>query len=542
MGAFVYDTNDGGSSYTIRNRGANGGSEISVEAGDSSVRLNDSGDAWVFSIKAYLFSKTISVKNWQRTGTTHDKSTCTVTLYEGGFSGRVIGSQTEDLINEAMVGNNISSNQVDFEIGGIKGVAQKIYVKIDCYFGGVAGSPDENTYYNVPGIWQSGYSTSTVICTQHAIRTGYFYVGDIQLTQKPVLGNFINTNPYDDKQTISASETSISLSWSKVDGDDATKSQYQLNGQWYDCDSAYSTTISGLQPGTTYTIAVSGYNEAGWSDYIYITVRTRYSPPVLSVIHNHNDDAGLEDLIFHWTSNTDIKKICYKINGSQLVNLTASGKSGQFKVNTCEVGDGIGRTGLFPNTIYAVDVYIISIDEYDHLDSNTVDLDTITDDIAHITEAPSFNLSDNITLKKTNESGNKNEVILYINGDNDRHNSDIIMIDKDMPNETLPVDFTQEMIDTMYHQFGLKNDIASRALIKTFSIYDTNRFYSANTEGRVTLTGVMKTIHSNEHYSTTSNERIYRGQIWYNPGDGPVRAVGWANVELDGKDTLLRSI
>ena len=513
MGAYTVDSN-----YTT----PRSNNFIYCNTSGTNVYLNDNGDAWNFSIQVCMTSiySDFTVAGWR-------SSSCTVTLYDG-LNGQVIGSINKPFNQVPMTGTG-NSKQLDFVIENIKGIARTIYVDINC---------DVSPVNDGKGIkWVKGGIYITNICQK-----GHFDVSDIQLTQKPVLGNLTNTNPYDNKQTISASETSISLSWSKVDGDDATKSQYQLNGQWYDCDSAYSTTISGLQPGTTYTIAISGYNEAGWSDYIYITVRTRYSPPVLSVTHNHNDDAGLEDLIFHWTSNTNIKKICYKINGSQLVNLTASGKSGQFKVNTCEVGDGIGRTGLFPNTIYVVDVYIISIDEYDHLDSNTVDLDTITDDIAHITEAPSFNLSDNTTLKKTNESGNKNEVILYINGDNDRHNSDIIMIDKDMPNETLPVDFTQEMIDTMYHQFGLKNDIASRALIKTFSIYDANRFYSANTEGRVTLTGVMKTIHSNEHYSTTSNERIYRGQIWYNPGDGPVRAVGWANVELDGKDTLLRSI
>ena len=495
----------------------------------TSVKKNSTGDAWEFTITVKLSSFDISVHNWNNA----HNSTCTVTLYEGKIGGTIIGRKSTVFNNIPMTNGSSESPQISTTIGGIKGVARTIYVKIDCDITGVVGSNGNNGVY-----WISGGTNIT-----NLIQEGYFDVSDIQLISKPVLGNIINVLPYDKNQGISSLKNSISIKWDSTGKDAPTKSQYQLNGgSWKDCSKPLETVISGLSPGTVYKIAVSGYNEAGWSDYIYITIRTLYENPVIEIVHNHDIDSGLEDFILHWNSDKDLKTISYTINSSELVTLDVTGKTGEFKINKCEIEGEIGRIGLYPNTIYALSIYGVSTNAYDHLDSNIIEIEVITDDIGKLIEDPTFNIGDNLTIHKENESGNKNVVDLYINGNNDRHNTDILLQSLQLDNDEYTFIFTQDMIDTIYRQFGFSNEISCRVIIKTFSIYDEERFYSSNHEGRVILVGLMKTAHSNEHYNPKSNERIYRAQIWYNPGDGPIRAVGWANVNIDGEDIIVRTI
>ena len=94
--------------------------------------------------------------------------------------------------------------------------------------------------------------------------------------------------------------------------------------------------MSGLSPGTTYTIQIKGSNEAGESNTLSITIRTRYAAPVIT---GQVTGQGLESLTFTWSSTRPLKTFKYKVGTNAEQTTSPNASSGTITV-----------TGLSPGT------------------------------------------------------------------------------------------------------------------------------------------------------------------------------------------------
>src|SRR5699024_5562667 len=122
--------------------------------------------------------------------------------------------------------------------------------------------------YSYPIIYHDGVRFTIVW-----LDTGIIYnaFSSITTTTPPVISNLTNSNPYNSQQSVSASTTSISVSWTQSSGSAATYGQYSLSGgsSWTNFGSSPYTsgTISGLTPGTNYAVDVRSGNAAGTSNW-----------------------------------------------------------------------------------------------------------------------------------------------------------------------------------------------------------------------------------------------------------------------------------
>lgn len=382
--------------------------------------------------------------------------------------------------------------------------------------------------FTVPASTRTVTVSFTADCNLDISPGGYLYSvsasGTIDLSsliQKPVIGNLKNTNPYETNQSVSAAETSISLSWGLTSGDAATKSQYQIdNGSWIDCTSIYKTDITGLSAGVTYKINIRSYNDAGWSDTISITVRTLYEKPVVEFSHVHDNDAGLEDVNINWKSNIDLQSIIYSINNSDEVIINVEGTSGSFIISSIP---GSERAGLYPSTEYEVVVTGKSTNDYDHRESERSTINTTTDAIATLVSSPNYIFGDPLQIQKENESGNTNILYISVKG---RHNITPIGTAHILHNlfESLtPINFTDSELDTMYKEFNTTNTIDITLTINTKSLYRPTDDYKSEYTGILTLTGNAKTAHYND------GDDPLRGKVWYNDNGVLRRGVVWYN-------------
>ena len=217
----------------------------------------------------------------------------------------------------------------------------------------------------------------------------------LDTTDPPVIANLRNTNPYNGNTSVSASTDSISFAFDSTGEDAPTKTYYSFGDYWREIpNSALSYTVNGYSPGTTVRFNVMGSNEAGNSNILNGTIRTRYENPTVSATVSN---PGLDSLVLNWSSTRPLKQLDYSIAGGyQIVHLSG------------ETSGSITLTGLTPGTRYPIYVNGTSTDEYDGLGSPTITIYGQTLDSPKISasisanrlEQISFNWSSNMTMKQ----------------------------------------------------------------------------------------------------------------------------------------------
>lgn len=342
-------------------------------------------------------------------------------------------------------------------------------------------------------------------------------VTPIPLIEKPVLGNIKNTNPYTNpsdntvKNGVSKSTNSISLSWGLSDGDAPTRMWYRVDGGgWVEISTMYTCTVPNLTPGTSYKIEIQGSNDAGDSNILTITVRTRNAAPTVAL---RVTLVNLEQITFTWNSNKDLAKGFYSIDGAAFVEISGvSGKLGSFTAKWFD-----------PNTSHTIRFYGISTAALDYLTSATVSATGTTLDrssIKSITVNP-FGLSipfvflcpSSYSLKLTIKVEGKNGREATFTYDNIQRSSG------EMGYTWTP---TQNELDRIYKCYTDTNSVGIKFTLTTHGEWKDWDWFSNNYS--LILTGIAKTAHIG-----ISNVQK-RGQCWLGIDGVPKRAVAWIGI------------
>ena len=362
---------------------------------------------------------------------------------------------------------------------------------------GLDGVTDTGTILfvsNIP-VTKSSILQITINCSSYPIiytgggsfRLGWLDTGiiynafnSITTTTPPVISNLKNSNPYNSQQNVSASTTSISVSWTQSSGSTATYGQYSLSGgsSWTNFGSSPYTsgTISGLTPGTNYAVDVRSGNAAGTSNSLYMAIRTRHNAPVVSIT---GITAELEALNVSWSSDKDMASVQYQLNGTSGSWITSgnTGKSGTFRI-----------PNLNYNTTYTVYVRGTSTSTYDSLLSNTVNSSERTLDISHITNISSIIFGMSFTVTIDAESDNDMSLKIWTEG-NERV-AEVTYIPTERSNV---ITFTQDQLDEIYKTYPRANTVEVHFVLSTIG---ENATYDDDQEDTViTLTGIARTAH-----------------------------------------------
>lgn len=362
--------------------------------------------------------------------------------------------------------------------------------------------------------------------------------GTYTFMSAPSLDSIWNYSPYNGNSGVSKYETQIDVGYS-ASGDVASSMNYMfepLYSNWQNDGVVYSSPITwkNLTPGTTYRAWIQLCNSAGNSASKYIDIRTLHSKPSISISHDHSTQAGLETLEISWSSDKNIQKVQYSIDGSDWIDY-ASGlntRSGTVIISTKDGSD------LYDNTEYRIQIRVQSTSSYDSRWSDDSDIITCrTDDRARLYDSSprNLNIGDTLRIYKSNESGNSNEIRLYIT------DSDSLWKYQSSPSNDYNISFTQDEWDTAYRRFrspanpSISTTEHNRIRLKIRVVtYGRNREYTADYTGYLIITGNMLTAYTNV------GGQVKRGKAWCNPsGDSPKRAVTWIST---GTGTWRRGI
>lgn len=180
----------------------------------------------------------------------------------------------------------------------------------------------------------------------------------LQTTEAPQIGNIRNYNPYNGKDGVSNSTSSVSIAWDHTGGDAPAKFQYDSGSGWTNVpNNAYNLVKSGLSPGESVTIRVKGSNDGGESNILSITIRTRYDAPKVTASVS---STGLNNMKISWSSNYPLSSITYTANGASHTIQVNGATSGSFTIS-----------GLTAGSAYTVSVKGTSTSSYDSLQSST---------------------------------------------------------------------------------------------------------------------------------------------------------------------------
>lgn len=361
-----------------------------------------------------------------------------------------------------------------------------------------------------------------------------------QLIRKPVISSLENANKYDGASGISASETSIKVKYN-IDtdsGDTETHAKYKVGvaGSEHTVENPTNNTltISNLSAGTTYTIYVALYNDAGWTDWSSITIRTRYEKPTISVSHDHATQSGLEDVTISWSSDKNIQQIQYTIDGSSWITYESgqNKRSGTVKITTKDGAD------LYDNTTYKITVRVKSTNAYDYLWSNaSSQLSPRTDRRAVFNSGTNLITGGTLHIDKTNESGNRNQIRLFITGftsadtsTDEPTGSKVAWFNQDPAtgSNNYYITPTVAQWDAAYKRFlnpsvaAVKQANHNRIrLTRQVVTYGRSREYVTEDKLYIVLNGDIRTTHTNV------NGSIKRGKVWCRPDGSIKRGVAW---------------
>lgn len=330
------------------------------------------------------------------------------------------------------------------------------------------------------------------------------------LTAPPTISNLTNTNRYNNQSDVSASTTSISLSWTQSAGSTATYAQYSLDGggSWHNFGSAPYTsgTITGLSPGTKYAVDVRSGNSAGNSNSLYMAIRTVSSAPAISI---KEITAELEALNVSWSADKSMASIQYQLDSTSGSWITTgnTGTSGTFRI-----------TNLNYNTTYEVNIRGSSSSTYDGLDSDVVSSSMKTLDISHITNISSIIFGMPFTVTIDTESENDMLLQVWTEGNGRRVEYDFSPTDR-----SNIITFTQDQFDSIYKTFPRANEVDIHFILSTVGENDIYNDVQKNTT--VILTGIARTAHIGMG-GTPKRADVFIGTV-----GGTKRCVTWIGDE-----------
>lgn len=407
------------------------------------------------------------------------------------------------------------------------------------------GGTETVSFSGIKNCWLSMKCTSgSCDISNDALTTyGYHIPGtDLTFGEAPRMDNLTNSNPYNNKNAISASENSITLTWTGSWGDPKGTTYYSLDGGSYTSTSSNTFTLSGFKAGTTHNISVKVENEMGTSGPLSITVRTLYDLP--NVTHTIVPD--LEEFIIDWVSNRPLESLTcdvYKILDQSTiphkkkrvitynVPITSGDTSGTFK--TCDLPpypEKEGNCVLEPKTLYEVLVYGVATVEYDDRSFTLTHPYLYTLDRSHITaiSACTFGLPIDITIEGESEKHHKLKI--WTEG------NDLLptFVFDDLEKGVYTFNPTQEQLDKMYRSIpNTGNTVPIHFLVTTHG--DHLDYDDQQVDKTMTLTGIAKTAHVGD---ASNNPR--RCQVWIgDANNNPRRVVMWVG---DGSDNPRRTI
>lgn len=372
---------------------------------------------------------------------------------------------------------------------------------------GHKGGPDSNSR---PG-WHYNKLTAS----------GSVDVSGIVLGRPPVLTSLSNNNPYTNPTTgkqnsVSAATNSVSVKINASDwGDPAATAYWSCSGKSGNTKSS-SFSITGLTPGTSYTVTVYLKNTIGTSSSKTITIRTKHNTPVVSLSLT---DTDLEQLIFSWKSDKDLATTQYKIDDGSWVNLNQTGKSGSFTAQWFD-----------PKTQHTIYFKGVSTATYDSLNSNETNASGTTKDRAHITEIGDCIFGLNIELSIESESDKQLKIEVWVEGNN---LSPRFTYDNIGTGNTQWIFFpTQDQLDQMYKCYPKANEIPIHFLVTTHG--EWKDWQDDQQDKTLLLTGIAKTGHVGDE-----NNVPRRVQFWIGDENNiPRRAVCWVGVNGVAQRTI----
>lgn len=472
--------------------------------------------AWLYGEGDVSF-KTNSAKNgWIVSGTVQIKAYYAVEIYTYGeqyFVARLeiyegttkIGTLSLD-IKEDLVNRNGTYSSIytfaDKEIIPTTRSTSNLYVKLVIDFTRFISSGDAT--YGKAGV---GYDSMNALIKRSESNLNSATVEQLPpLLSPPTISNLINNNPYNSQSGISASTNSISLKWNST-GDAIAKSWYKVDSNaWVELAAVTSCDIPNLSPGTSYTIQVQCSNDAGDSNVLSITIRTRHDPPIVALSLKSVD---LETLTFNWSSNKDLGSTQYKIDSGEWTNLGQAGLSGTFTTKWFD-----------PKTKHTIYFKGVSTSTYDTLNSNESNASGTTYDRAHIQSIGECIFGLNINLQLQSESEKLLKLQIWTEGNSRKPLFEFDNITKGLFTFTP----TQDQLDQMYKCFTNQNEIPIHFLLTTHG--DWKDWNDTESEKSLQLTGIAKTAHIG------IDNKPRRAQVWIgDENNKPRRAVAWQGID-----------
>ncbi len=335
---------------------------------------------------------------------------------------------------------------------------------------------------------------------------------DLKTVEPPVLGNQRNTNAYKGNSGVSASTDSISFAFDLVEGDEPTETWYNMGDSWKLIpDAAKSFIVTGLSAGTTYNMQIQAVNEAGNSNIIDLSVRTRYQAPTIQAKVKQRN---LEGFIVNWASDINLKQIWYKIDSGNWQVKNVDSNYGDFEI-----------TNLNPNTSYKLSIQGISDDTHDAIDSNVVVTNSTTLDIGRITSIGNMIFSNDFTINITSESSNALVLRIWSSYGNHSFSTSI-----NVGKGANTINFSQNDLDKIYKTYPNSNNNPLHFQLTTKGRTD---YLDNEKQKDLILTGIAKTAH------TGISNKPRRVQVWIgDQSQRARRAVTWVRPS----DTIRRTI
>lgn len=325
-----------------------------------------------------------------------------------------------------------------------------------------------------------------------------------QAGNKPATPTITNNNKYNNNAAISASINSLTIGVSSTDWGkpDPGKIVWSCsNGSGGELSKTSQFTITGLSPGTTYTVTVYLKNTKGNSGSAKILIRTRHNPPVLGL---SIDSVDLEKFNLSWTSDKDLADVKYRIDGGTWQKLAQTGKSGSFVAQWFE-----------PKTTHTISFWGKSTVAYDSLSSYAIDEQGTTLDRAHITFIGDCIFGLTIEIDIASESTKSLKLEIWTEGNNLSPKFTF-----DVSKGTFVFNPTQDQLDKMYKCYPKSNEIPIKFLLTTEG--DWKDWPDTQHDKTLQLTGIAKTGHIGV------NNSARRCQVWWgDQNNTPRRCVAW---------------
>ena len=347
----------------------------------------------------------------------------------------------------------------------------------------------------------------------------------VTFTRPPVMKSLSNENKYNNNSSISASTNSIKVGYTtSTSGDSPTALYYSLNGASWAYTTGNPFEITGLSAGTTYVIHVYGSNEAGSSNSISTTIRTRHNIPTIST---EMGEAGIDSFELLWESNRPCQQISYIIREKNPDYGWNDGWSEWVYVDLPSLSSGtLVIEGVEPGKEYEVQACVLSTAAYDSLWSDrSAILDQATLEPAYLSGSFDYIFGENFENEKINPSEKDNFICYY--HEDDLENPIVYRNLTNAKNESLSIEPTDSEWDTFYKLLeGVSTSM--NIVIRISTETEDGDIYYNEYSGTLTLTGNMKTIHIG------CPSMVDRSKGWIEEEGERVRCVSWVGG-LDNK-------